>query len=1039
MSKRHDLKAELLSKIDPQLLDKTTERRAKLLVSMQERKTLMVKRLTPILAAAACLCLIMTAVFSFMFGGSGDPSGPGGTPGVKQVPIYTGMTVSTSAPVASASVDRTQNSLFAKIGNFFGIQTLDSSNNVPNLDGNSGNHNGQIKHTDANGNVIEAEGATPIFYATAGQDFYITVHIDNPDRFEIMSFTLNGEKYSSYMFENGSDMENLILKCNEGDSAGLVEYTIDAIKYVDGTEIKDVEIGGNKTIKVGLYSEAIQPKTTVSGEKVSYDSISFKAKVTDDYSMITRSEGTATAHLYLNDDIVASKDIALTEDTSVVFDALEPSTEYWLVIVAKYDSFDGKGQFEYVIREKSFRTKTLFSVNISNISFHTADISYTINKDADVNLITAELFKGSEKVKDLSLEDQTITELLSDNEYTVKMTLTKNGKVYTAEQKFTTNAYPQPDISVAEFSSTFHSISINIELSDKSGLGSYISRIVCSDNINHEQETDKASHTFENLNANTYYYLIFYYKCDKKDGKGEQEFLLMSDDGVLPAIGRIKTKGYSKPSVSISNIVTDYTSIAFDLELSNEYDLDGEITVEVIDRTDGDIPRGLAKGVGRLTFNDLYSGLSHKIRVKFKGDFRDGQGEKEIVILEEEIATKAYTKPTFSIIDITSTKNSISFEISENDPDNRGKIEEIELYRGDNLIAVSTDPTLRTFYGLELAKFYTLKVRYSYYLNNPFLDGDIIDSINISTQSEGLAIANGEVVGIGTCSDSDLYINMPIAASAFENNTTISSVTLGKNVLYVEDKAFAGCPYLHTVTVHHGLQSLGDSVFYNCTSLGSIALPSSTHTIGASTFENCASLRSAYLPSYLIHINSNLFYGCINLSSVIMPETLVSIGSWAFKDCASLGTITIPSRVETITDMAFEGCIRLKTVHISRNYFDIVFELNYEDGFSHLDEDPIHSPFMYGADMYMNGKKVTELVIPHGVSELSGHFAGSTIVKLSLPASLVNFQRCLLSECKYLTDITYAGSKEQWYKVENSMLEIPNGVTVHCTDGDILY
>ena len=38
-----------------------------------------------------------------------------------------------------------------------------------------------------------------------GSDIYITVHIDNPDKFEIVSFTINNDKYINYMFESGSD------------------------------------------------------------------------------------------------------------------------------------------------------------------------------------------------------------------------------------------------------------------------------------------------------------------------------------------------------------------------------------------------------------------------------------------------------------------------------------------------------------------------------------------------------------------------------------------------------------------------------------------------------------------------------------------------------------------------------------------------------------------------------------------------------------------------------------------------------------------
>jgi len=88
------------------------------------------------------------------------------------------------------------------------------------------------------------------YYALKNEDIYIHIHIDNPDGFEIVSFTLNGVKYSNYMFEPGSDLETLILKYNVGDVNGLQEYTIDAIKYIDGEDIKDVRMKGDKTVKV---------------------------------------------------------------------------------------------------------------------------------------------------------------------------------------------------------------------------------------------------------------------------------------------------------------------------------------------------------------------------------------------------------------------------------------------------------------------------------------------------------------------------------------------------------------------------------------------------------------------------------------------------------------------------------------------------------------------------------------------------------------------------------------------------------------------
>ena len=90
------------------------------------------------------------------------------------------------------------------------------------------------------------------YYVTKGEIFTIEVHIDNPNDYEIQSFTLNGQKYANYMFKVGSTMELLLLDVEAPMTSGHLEYTIDAIKYIDGTEIKDVKIGGEKTVKAGV-------------------------------------------------------------------------------------------------------------------------------------------------------------------------------------------------------------------------------------------------------------------------------------------------------------------------------------------------------------------------------------------------------------------------------------------------------------------------------------------------------------------------------------------------------------------------------------------------------------------------------------------------------------------------------------------------------------------------------------------------------------------------------------------------------------------
>ena len=106
------------------------------------------------------------------------------------------------------------------------------------------------------------------YYADKGETFNVVVHIYNPSSYEILSFTLNGYKYQAYEFKEGSNSTKLIIEVNAGQVSGLKEYTIDGIKYINGTEIKDVQMDGEKTVKAGVRYEIV-PTASVLEEEVS--------------------------------------------------------------------------------------------------------------------------------------------------------------------------------------------------------------------------------------------------------------------------------------------------------------------------------------------------------------------------------------------------------------------------------------------------------------------------------------------------------------------------------------------------------------------------------------------------------------------------------------------------------------------------------------------------------------------------------------------------------------------------------------------------
>ena len=220
MRKNEEFTLDVLSRIDDDIITENLNKRFALWFNRAPKKN---NRWIPFVALAAVFALIVSTVFLFL---------PDGGTIDKQIPIYQGMTISNEAPVVETSNRASLSvSLFGAIGANGKTSLMKPDKEKQNISGGP-------------------------YYAQPNEDIYIYVHISNPDGFEILSFTLNGVKYSTYMFEEGSDLETLILKYNVGKEEGVQQYTIDAIKYVDGEKIKDVRMDGDRTIEVLVGNNA---------------------------------------------------------------------------------------------------------------------------------------------------------------------------------------------------------------------------------------------------------------------------------------------------------------------------------------------------------------------------------------------------------------------------------------------------------------------------------------------------------------------------------------------------------------------------------------------------------------------------------------------------------------------------------------------------------------------------------------------------------------------------------------------------------------
>lgn len=208
-----------------------------------------------------------------------------------------------------------------------------------------------------------------------------------------------------------------------------------------------------------------------------------------------------------------------------------------------------------------------------------------------------------------------------------------------------------------------------------------------------------------------------------------------------------------------------------------------------------------------------------------------------------------------------------------------------------------------------------------------------------------------------------------IGEAAFQDNTTITSVTIPANVTEIGANAFAGCTNLTSVTyggdwsnltIQSGNPAVQDAAneqlfdfefilnntavtvtrykgtaadvtipsrykgkpvttidpvaFYNNSAVTSVTIPDSVTAIPDYAFGFCSQLTNISIPNSVTFIGFSAFNSCTSLKSITLPSSLSTIQSYAFYNCGNLKTIRIPVSVTSIGNCAFDVCPSLMTV-----------------------------------------------------------------------------------------------------------------------------
>ncbi len=301
----------------------------------------------------------------------------------------------------------------------------------------------------------------------------------------------------------------------------------------------------------------------------------------------------------------------------------------------------------------------------------------------------------------------------------------------------------------------------------------------------------------------------------------------------------------------------------------------------------------------------------------------------------------------------------------------------------------------------------------------------MVASAFASSNITSLTLPDGMALNTKMCMDCALLETVVLpsdfaktfSASAFQNCTSLKSVTIPANATFTMANAFAGCTSLKEVIfvesptvidinsstftdcpieklvlnrqIGDKYTTMTDKIFRNSKTLTTVEIGGQCTKLPASYFENASLLSSVTITSEFTEFGTNVFAGTA-LTEYTLPTGVTAVSDNLFLNCKQLKKVVLGDGVTTIGAQAFQN--------------SAVEDVNLPAGLKSI-----------GVLAFSGSALKGDVVLPAELTTVSNQaFAQTEITSIMLPATLKNLGDGVFMGCANLASVEVAEGNENF-------------------------